>query len=365
MKTILFTYNQFNYGAMLQAYSLQRTVETITDGDVVQIDLSDPKDSVREHIFKKESGSLPVKCILFFLKVLYYQSLKRKWDRIRAFRKKYLHLLKNSPKSIADFKISPPEADLYLVGSDQVFNPKASLRDLYYLNFSVPAKTRCIAYAPSFGTSDFTSQDESELKPFLQKFSALSGREESGADWLKELTGKDVPTLLDPVFLTTADHWKQIAICPNRPAESYIFVYDLNGGEPLLEIAKRLSRSTGLPVICQTEKIYKQYPAKKVFDCGPQELIGYISNAAYVVTDSFHGTAFSIIFRKKFLVYIATKKSQERITGILSSLEMQDHMISDISILPDLNRLSYLNEDSFKNLQDESLIWLKQNLIKQ
>lgn len=376
MRTAIFTSNLSNYGALLQAYSIQKTIEEITGGEAVQIDLSSPNASAWQNLFEagfghlrpncvarqKEGGSLPVRCIIFLLKVFYYRSLKKKWNSIVSFRKDYLHLIKNCPKSLAAFRNTPPQADLYLVGSDQVFNPQAPLRDIYFLNFPIPSNTHCIAYAASFGTSIFTRQDESELKPFLQKFSFLSSREESGAVWLRKVTGKDVPTLLDPVFLTSTDHWKQIAIYPARPKESYIFVYDLNGGSPLLEIAHQLSEKMGLPVVCQTEKTYKRYPAVKIFDCGPRELIGYIANAAYIVTDSFHGTAFSLLFRRNFLSYIAIEKSQERITGLLDSLGMSDHILYKPFIFSNYNNLSALNELQFGQMKENAICWLKNSL---
>lgn len=145
---------------------------------------------------------------------------------------------------------------------------------------------------------------------------------------MSKITQSDVPVVIDPVFLLSSGEWEKIAVLPDQ--KGYIFIYDLNGGQSLVDIARQIKQKTGLKIICLTLKVQRFYPVdKQIYDCGPREFIGYIRQAEYVVTDSFHGTAFSIIFKKKFYTYVALNHMSSRIYTLLESLNLKDRIIEN------------------------------------
>lgn len=320
-----------NYGAVLQAYALQNFITEHLNHDAEVINFSTP-------LLENEYGIMclgsknPVKnIVLKFINLLYYTELKRKKDRFNSFRNDLIKLSDRKYVSSDDLKNKIYPYDVFISGSDQVFNPDINYSDIYYLNFHKGRGIK-VAYAPSFGISDFTSEISDRIKPWLDDFDSLSCREEIGAKYLSQLMNTRIPCVIDPVFLLEKEDWLKIAI-PPKTQYKYLFVYDLNGGEKLLEIACKIAAEKKLKVVCCTAKIQKRYKGVKcVYDLGPLELLGYIANASFVVTDSFHGTSLSVILESEFVSYIATQKTASRITSLLNSIGLKDRIVCNQDI---------------------------------
>lgn len=327
MKIGIFTFFQTNYGAILQAYSLQKYLLDQPGVDVEIIDFTTPKHLENNKIFQKQkSGNIISKIAYLFFTCLRYTQLKKREKRTEAFKDKYLRLSKRYC-TVDELLKNHPIEDVYITGSDQVFRPDSSYMPVYYLGFD-KGKGKKVAYAPCFGTSDFSEQTKKSIRQYIDDFDFLSCRESSGATFLQSIVGRKVSVVLDPVFLHTGEDWSKIAIAPSFAGE-YIFVYDLNGGYDLISLANKIKEKTHLPIVCLTRVRTRFYKVdKQCYDAGPAEFLGWIKNASFVVTDSFHGTAFSIIFNRAFFSYIALEKSSERLKELLGKVGLENRLLT-------------------------------------
>ena len=357
---ILTFHTPINYGAILQAYALQKYLKVqYPERYVENIDFKTEDHIKKYNIFISFRKNLLAYFIQQFFILLRYPSLKLRKNRFINFYHDELTLTKRyftEDELLSDI----PSMDFYIVGSDQVFHPNANYLRAYYLNFN-KGKAKKIAYAPSFGISSFDDLIKKRIQPFLEDYDSLSCREIDGANFMSSFLKDPIPVVLDPIFLLSQEQWLSMAT-KSDSKEKYIFVYDLNGGYNLLEIAKKIKNETGLKIICQTQfssHFYKD--CNQIYDSGPREFISLIANAEYVVTDSFHGTAFSILFDKKQFIYIARPKASGRIRSIMEIAGISNRIVeynsfrnfsfeieSEIN-LEELNRMIWNSKEYLKN----------------
>lgn len=352
-----------NYGAVLQAYALQQFISKHLEQDVEIINFSTPLLENEYQIIHLSSRN-PIKdAVLKFINLLFYPSLKRKKNRFHDFRKDMLTLSQRKYVSPDDLKNNIYPYDVYITGSDQVFNPNINYSDIYYLNFNKEGGKK-IAYAPSFGVSVFTDEITQRIKPYLLDFDALSCRENAGAEYLSQILCSEIPCVADPVYLLSKEDWLKLVSKP-KEKNRFIFVYDLNGGKNLIEIAKKVGKECNLPIICCTGHITQIYKGVKCkYDLGPKELLGYIANAEYVVTDSFHGTSLSLVLGVKVISYIATKHTSSRIISIMEKLNITDQLMYNSSQV-DLNKISWFNyDDILLSYRQKSMDYLRNAIEK-
>lgn len=348
MKIGLLTFHRaINYGAILQTYSLYKILSELNN-QVEVIDYYPKQDESDYNIFR--SFSLIRNWVYNILVLPYSMKIKIKKNKFAEFQDQNISLSRRF-LSYADLKQSNLQYDAIITGSDQVFNPVNEEKiNTYYLNF-VSNDIKKIAYAPSFGISNFTLELAKKIGPYFESFSSLSCREKDGSKFITETSGRSCPTVIDPVFLTSKDAWNNVAECKTIEG-GYIFVYDLNGRERLIDLANKLKNKTGLPIVCLSTKKYfiKRYNVDfLILDAGPKDFLKYISEANYVLTDSFHGTSFSLIFRKRFLSCVALQKSSARLTSLLSSLKLQHHLVQ----LGDIDSFDLNIADEEYNCQTE------------
>ena len=329
---ILTFHTPINYGAILQAYALQKYLKNnFPKADIQNIDFKTEKHikkyglfiKIRKDIFYYFSYQLGV--------IFKYRTLMNKKNKFSEFLKTEFSLTSRYA-SINDFLNSVPKATHYIVGSDQVFHPKSEYLKVFFLDF-LKKDSKKIAYAPSFGMSNFNLELESKLKSYLKDFDSLSCRENDGAEFISRVTREEVPMVVDPVFLLTPNQWKKMAIEPNYN-KKYIFIYDLNGGENLIKIAKQIKKYTDYVIVCQTQTPDENYNIDyQLYDLGPREFVGHMLNAEYVVTDSFHGTAFSILFKKRQFVYVARPKASGRIISLMNLIDGKNRIYDNLENL--------------------------------
>ncbi|SOD98325.1 polysaccharide pyruvyl transferase family protein [Spirosoma fluviale] len=317
-----------NYGAVLQVYALQTYLKIqFPDYNVKVIDFYTDKHDKKYSVFPLFRKNILIYLFQLICTLIRYSKLKNRKNKFKSFVATHLSLTKRY-KTQEEFLKNVPDMDIYITGSDQVFHPKAEYKKVYFLGFEKWNGLK-IAYAPSFGMSNFTEEIANELKPYLLDFDSLSCREEDGAAFISTVTGRTVQSVLDPTFLLSKNQWSEMAIGPDEKRK-YIFIYDLNGAENLVEIAKKIKEKTGYIIICQTQKAHKFYDVDiQLFDTGPEEFAGYINDAEYVVTDSFHGVAFSVFLHKRFYTYIAMPKASTRVRSMLRKLDLQDRIIEN------------------------------------
>lgn len=194
-----------------------------------------------------------------------------------------------------------------LVGSDQLWRPEGYSTGFYNLLF-VPDDIPKIAYATSFGVSQIPDNKKQIAKRFLNRIEHISVRELRASEIVKELTGRTVPTVVDPTLLFTGEEWKGLIPPKTVVGEKYIFCYLLGTNPTHRQWVKELKEKTGYKIVTIPHldvfvESDIEFGDLQLFDVGPAEFVNLIRNAEYVCTDSFHGTVFSILNHKKFVTF--------------------------------------------------------------
>ena len=258
-----------------------------------------------------------------FLPLLFVNGVQ--FRMANKFIKKHIHVTKKRFNSYEELLKNPPQADVYISGSDQVWNtqnnnPEDDLK-AYYLCFAPDNKTK-IAYAGSFGKTDFSEEEILLIKEWLNRYDAISVREDTALDTLKDLGINNGVHVLDPTFLLDKDEWAKFCTL-KAPKPGYVFVYNLNRNKVLEELAQRIAKEKGLRVVNFADTFEFISKAENRMFNSPLDFINHIANADFVVTDSFHGTAFSLNFEKQFLSLPAPKYNS-RLESILRKVDLID-----------------------------------------
>lgn len=323
-----------NYGAMLQAFSLQKYLKCEYNLEVKEIDFATQAGIDAYAILKKPKNAKQY--IWFLFRLLHYQELNKRHKAFEDFLENYIEKTKRYSifKELLD---SPPDFDIYISGSDQVFSPKGRELRAHYLDFGSDQIKR-IAYAPSFGYKSIPKDKKAEIANLLQNFDHLSAREVSGCNVIKELTGKDVPNVIDPVFLLSVEEYRKISNPIKFKYREYILCYSLVGIKKQLPLARRLKAVTGLPIVLINPALLPLKGIDKIIrSAGPREFLWLFDHANFVVTDSFHGTAFSLVFRKNFFSTIALPEKAERLYSILKETGLDNRIIDKPEEITDGN----------------------------
>lgn len=327
---VTFTFGQ-NYGCSLQRYALQKTCEQLGfSAKAILLSLDDLCKPNRPGTFRHYEQKW--KRAKRDLKLGLYSAPQRRKKRAFAeFEKKFLASTKRF-YSYAQIEEEEKELafDAYLAGSDQIWNPGAMVvPDSYrfYMLAFAPSEKK-IAYAPSLAVSKIAQQYERQYRERLGDFRFLSARETTGAKELERILGRRVEQVLDPTLLLTLDDWNVLAD-QARPlaANDYIFCYSLGNLEAILRKAKDVQKSLNRPILCfeetrESERAVRKIAGKDavvVRNAGPCEFVNYMRNAACVVTDSYHGSIFPILFSRPFLTMMRDSNSQE--TSMNSRME--------------------------------------------
>ena len=339
---ILTIHDSPNYGACLQCYALWKYLSD-QGYDCEIIDLHRPGSHPDYIPSRKYRRARPVqKSILKKLKLLLKRSLGKKplqrqyyneESKIKfdAFNSLYT---KGKPyNNIDEFYDNPPQYDVYISGSDQLWNPtQIYCIEPYFLTFVSGENKKKISFSTSIGIIGLTDKEKYLFKRWLSDFTAISVREKQAKDLLSTFVAREVIQTSDPTFLLQPSEWKELANYPNIKTP-YILYFALHIDNVILDYCKKLSIESGLPlyVMNQTQPapIDNSYFAIK--DAGPRDFIGYIANADMVITDSFHCTVFSIIKKKKnFYVYIAPNSNRgSRIEDLLNAFSLSNHILNN------------------------------------
>ena len=341
---IITIHNSPNYGASLQAFALYEYIRQ-QGAKVEIIDLyrhNAHADYIQSKKYlpyrlQKKSGANQLKIMVKKLLYTIVYGKKKAFtmgyydDALMKFKVFNSAIKMSKPyKSVDAIYADPPVYDVYITGSDQLWNPTQRFcLEPFFLTFA-PNDAVKISYASSIGISSLTNREKNDFKRWLPSYNAISVREKQAQKMLNEiLIGKNVFQVSDPTFLLDRDFWKKMAIVPaNR--EPYILLFPLMHDVYLLKFAIRMAHESGkkLVVVDQKKNVEGSYVLIK--DAGPCEWLGLIANADLVLTDSFHGTVFSILLSShNFYSYIApTNKRGARITDLLDTFELSDHLLS-------------------------------------
>ena len=237
-------------------------------------------------------------------------------------------------KTTEDFFNFSEDFDILCTGSDQVWNPQCGglnkLNPVYFLNIK-QNKYKKISYAASLGAYKFNIEEKGVVSKWINDYSHISVREEYSRDEILRVSGfkEEIPVVIDPTFLLNKDEWN--SVCHNiKIEEPYILLYHLNNIALIIECALQLKKKTGWKIVMMSNNISKLKGVdKNIHFCGPREFIGLIKNAQYILTDSFHGTAFSINFRKNFSS-ILKADNPYRCQSLLEKAQLSNRLINSI-----------------------------------
>lgn len=318
--------NANNHGARLQCYALQKWLE-MQGHEVEVIDY-------RPDYMRGETPLLYFpKNLKDFIKLFVYLPsrirARKRHLAFEAFSQKWIHRTRIY-NSIEELRNDPPLADMYLAGSDQIWNTtfRNGTDPGYYLDFG-PASVRRESFAASFAITEIDESKKSWVKEKLKRFDRITVREQSALKILNDL-GYEGELQDDPVFLLSAEQWDEVADGAGE-GEKYVLVYDFYLGDDIKRKAQEIAKERGLKIyaICSSPLSYAD---ENFVYSGPETFVSLIKNASYVVSNSFHGTVFAMIYNVPFCVLnrpdglnVRMRDLLER-KGMLNCLEKTDSL---------------------------------------
>lgn len=333
---ILTYHNALNYGAVLQCYALQQTM--IRNGFYCEV-LDYKSEGIERQYNKVKLGQCrSIKNFVAHNSTCYIRRQKKK--KFKTFLSKNIKL---SEEILHLSDIS--NIDCVIVGSDQVWNPVCNRGDASYLLSDLPDDIKRIAYAASIGKNEnielYQANHQIDYVKFLKKFAFISLREKDSVEYFKNKNMQS-EFVVDPVLLCDRDVWKSMI----QPVEErYIFVYNLGNYDNLFNVVQELKKITHLKVRIINQNVkgtLKSFGYEDLSNSSPDEFLSLLSNAEYVITDSFHGTAFSLIFHKKFysIANPRSNSANNRLYSLLSELGLEGRFLKaqeDICISDEIN----------------------------
>lgn len=341
MKIALLSFhNAANYGAAMQAYALQRFLESKGyDCEYLRYENLHRQNaySMSSHIIESIKRGKLVETVKFILGTPFLELRKFKFNQ---FYKEHLKVSARRYTNSEEASQSEIVYDKFIVGSDQVWCPENNGSDTAFLLSFVKDSRKKISYSSSFGLAEIPDHLKDAYKKSLLDIPCLSTRERFGCRLIKELTGRDAVQVLDPVFLLSAEEWSRLI--PERIHERFFFSYTNRNNQLSSFISQtqyplsgkrlyKLSRQTSVSDFINP-RIKVQYTMK------PEQFIQSVRDAEFVVTASFHCLAFSIIFHKPFICILTGNQGKdERIVGLLKDLGLTNRILQTDTTLGSIN----------------------------
>ena len=324
-------HNVYNYGAVIQAYALQKVIQS--EGLTCEIiDFIQKRQKDYTELVSIRNGFKRFAKTMMLVPVIKERRVRK--DKFNKFINNKMDLSACKYLNEQDILKANTIYDMLLVGSDQVWNVKkdADTSAAYFLHFADKTK-ECVAYAPSIGVSDY--EDLLPYKKYLAKFNKISCREKGGAEILSSLIGKDVPVVLDPTLLVDKVLLERESEVTQQ--DRYIFYYSLDGFDKrqnnmdlLVAMAKKYQLE--LKIITPEWPFHKSI-GKDIRDAGPEDFLTLIRNASIVCTNSFHGTALALKFERPLFVLENKNIKDERKRSVLEQVGAIERVISKVEDL--------------------------------
>lgn len=354
-----------NYGGILQCYALQTVLERM--GYKVRL-LTKPKYNSRYYlIYPLAVCKRLFKRFILGKKVAITMNPEQ---LIRQHTNRFIHRnIHHYYKKVWDSNIAS-YFDAIVVGSDQVWRPMYYYRPIEeaFLSFLGDADIKRIAYAASFGVDycEYTEEQRKLCSSLLKKFNAVSVRESSGVLLCQEYFNAKAVQVLDPTLLLSADDYRAlIKKSWTQPSKGNLLVYMIDRTKEKEEFVERISQEKGLtPFWMSSEADDDTLPLEKRIKMPVEQWLRSFDDAEFVLTDSFHGCVFSIIFRKQFLAIGNKERGLSRFQSLLSLFSLQDRLIlSPDEYRDNLSSIDYSQvQIQLHVLQKQSYLFLKTNL---
>lgn len=347
----------FNYGNRLQNFALQKTLQKMGyEVETLRI----------ERNAKKRNN------LYFILRKLYRKTKliisnpqeKSHYNREKRFIKftnEYINETQNLYQITEKLEHLKHEYDYFVLGSDQVWNPKMNWGSgVYFANFA--DSEQILSYSASFGISEIPEAKISDYTKWISKISSISVREEDGARIVEELTGRKAEVVLDPTMLLSKEEWEEVS-SPAPVNSSYLLTYFLGGiPKEYEEKITKYALSNNLEIINLGD-----INDSVSYETGPSEFIDYIQHSDIFFTDSFHGAVFSILFEKPFIAFrrIGSESMFSRIETLLKTFNFEGRIIDNIDLSENLMDMDYsLSGKILEEQKGKSIDFLQETLLK-
>ena len=362
-------YEQINYGSKLQALATLRVMEELgQEGKVIH--------------YGKAGLWFKVKSLPRIFNATFRQDKLEDWSRSHAYKKhpevapllalrrklfkeydaKYFDQYEIFGAYYSDIQKMASKFDAVVTCSDQLWSPAGLGTNFYNLMF-VPDEVMKISFASSFGVSQIPWYQKRATAKYLQRINYVSCRENRGAEIVKELTGRDVPVLMDPVFAFDKEQWGKLVPEEKVYNEPYIFCYFLGSNIAYREAVKKFAEEKEMKIVFlkfldQYVEYDENFGDITPFDVDPNKFLNILRGAEYVFTDSFHGCAFSILMGKQFVIfnrYASTSGASKnsRIDTVCGNLGLNDRRV-----MADSNLVAVMDEDiDWKNVEEKTLVY--------
>jgi len=343
---IITIHSDLNYGAFLQAFALTTFLNNNSYYTRI-IDYRKIPNSPRIYKFPKN--------VIFKIYNL---------PRLFRYRKFISPLLSNKRyNSLEDLQSFNEKFDVLISGSDQIWNPicggLTKLNPAYFLAFASKDKYKKISYGSSIGSYIYDGNEKKQVRRWLNEYSHVSTRELSGAIQLESIISKPVKVVLDPTLLLNKDNWLQYASSVKIKSK-YVLVYYIDELDEVVSFARVIADKLGLKVALITNMAKRHLKVDiNIPHCGPAQFLWLFANATYIVTNSFHGTAFAVNFNKDF-VSIIKRNSPQRAQTLLKNVGLYDRLLTNIGELDKIPLNVDFKEANIKldMLRDDSISYL-------
>lgn len=335
MKAAIITYHRaLNYGSVLQSYALNHYLRKIGI-ESYTIDYS--SEGQRNTYTFYEKGHSVMTLVRNLHTFLFRKSLGKKRARFSDFISQKIPLIGTE---IFRDKNLQENIDFFICGSDQIWNGNTVDFTSHYLLDFVSEDHKCNSYAPSIGTLQQTDKTKMLFKQHLLRYNNISVREKSGAEYLSNILGRKVETVLDPVFLLDSDEWKTLAEEVPAITEKYILCYYIGDVKGMRSFAHKLAKHFGCKMYVILINLRDRLDMHNIplYEAGPKEFVNLINNAYCVCTNSFHAMSFSIILKKDFWAFVNDKNivstqahPQTRLLDLAESLGLTDRILDSSS----------------------------------
>ena len=365
MKVGIFTFpNSASYGATLQMYALCRAVELLGH-EAESINYYNAFMKAEMHCNSAGESKIKYRVKRTVKKLLHI----RLYKKFKSFERNTTKLYPK--KSFTDTALLPrvgARYDAVICGSDQVWNPNITGGDIsYFLNFCGES-TKRVAYAPSFGVESLSDEFRNQVQEELKLFSSLSVREVQGQAMVSDMIGKEVPVVIDPTMLLDVSEWESMEIPYGKIKGDYILYFTVRSSHEFFGKCLRFAKQNGLTMVVvggNASKIIKNNDPflHYALDVSPAEWLWLIHNAKYVATNSFHGTAFSIIYEKDFYLELSAA-TNSRLINIVRMLALEDQILgAEEEMCP--TRADYTQaRENIHRLRKESMNYLETALCE-
>lgn len=348
------------FGGIMQTFALKYFIEDLTHAEVFVIN-------------KKRNLSTKNR-ISFFFKSLYKLLFRHEFVKftingdynyrsknVRIFHDRYLNMTTEVHSSSELFKLINKNFDVVIVGSDQVWRPKyvQKIND-YYLE-GADAKIKKIAYAASFGVDnwEYNEKETKICRKLIKNFSYVSVREKSGIKLAEKHFGISPNYDLDPTLLLTVSAYTKLFNTNGITKKGYVFAYILDPSKDKTKTIELVSNILDKEVISfNTKAESKKSPLKESVAPPVEEWLISIYNSEYVVTDSFHGCVFSIIFNKPFMVYGNANRGIERFKSLFALLRLSNRLILNSSMVNEkvvMEAIDWSNINNFLKIERNNI----------